>query len=118
MIDHLQVKLLKATRRICFHEHLFRPKADYPENIRSIYAGAIRLYGVRLGKGIFIAGDGGYKTEKKIYQDDDLGERYNRVKHVRDCLMRKIDDQEILVGQKRLKPGHRASSSSLLDSIR
>lgn len=114
MIDHLQAKLLKATKLVCFHDDLFRPKGKYPDNIRSIYAGAIRLYGVRLGKGIFIAGDGGYKAEKKIYQDDNLGDRYDRVKYVKDRLLQKIDDQKIVVGERKLRPGHRASSSPFL----
>lgn len=116
MLDHLQVKLLTATQRVCFHEDLFRPEDNYPENIRSIYAGAIRLYGVRWGKGIFIAGDGGYKTEKKIYQDDDLGDRYDRVKYVKNRLTQKIAAQEIVVGDsgRKLLPGPRAPSSPLL----
>ena len=114
MIEHLQNKLLKATTKVCFHDDLFRPKDDYPDHIRSMYAGAIRLYGIRLRKGIFIAGDGGYKTEEKIYQDDNLGDRYDRVKYAKDCLMQKINDQKVVVGERKLYPGHRASSSPFL----
>lgn len=116
MLDQLQVQLLKATTSVQFHEALFRPKNKYPKKIRSMYAGALRLYGIRLGRGIFIAGDGGYKTEKKIYQDNDLGDRYDRVKYAWDRISQKIADGRLRIGNRRrtIVPGPKASSNPLV----
>lgn len=116
MLEQLQMQLFKATKRVQFHEDLFRPKDDYPKRIRSMYAGALRLYGVRWGSGIFIAGDGGFKTEKKIYQDNDLGDRYDRVKYAHDRIERKVNERKLRVGpqRRRFYPGPEASSSPFL----
>lgn len=116
MLDFLQVKLFRAAEHVCFHDDLFRPANNYPDRIRSIYAGALRLYGVRWEKRIFIAGDGGFKTEKRIYQDSSLGDRFDRVKYVRDRLAQKIDSGKLQVGDRgrKLKSGAQASDSPLL----